>query len=39
LVPSTVGVTEDNKHIYHGRLGLFDIDYLGHMNNGMKCSC
>lgn len=33
---TTVGIGETNKHIYHARLGLFDIDYLGHMNNG-KC--
>jgi hypothetical protein len=28
-----VGVGE-NHHIYRARLGLFDVDYLGHMNNG-----
>jgi hypothetical protein len=23
-------------HIYTARLGVFDVDYLGHMNNGMR---
>jgi hypothetical protein len=31
----TVGLEPSNPHIYQARLGLFDIDYLGHMNNGM----
>lgn len=26
-----IGITE--PHIYHGRAGLFDVDYLGHLNN------
>jgi hypothetical protein len=29
-----VGIGETNPHVYQARLGLFDIDYLGHMNNG-----
>jgi len=28
-----VGVLPGNPHIYTGRPGLFDVDYLGHMNN------
>lgn len=31
----TIGLGQTNPHIYQARLGLFDIDYLGHMNNGM----
>mmetsp|Transcript_37163 Transcript_37163/g.43228 ORF Transcript_37163/g.43228 Transcript_37163/m.43228 type:complete len:222 (-) Transcript_37163:60-725(-) len=27
------GIGQDNPHIYVARAGLFDIDYLGHMNN------
>lgn len=30
-----MGIGEANRHVYHARLGLFDVDYLGHMNNGM----
>ena len=30
----TIGLGSTNPHIYQARLGLFDIDYLGHMNNG-----
>jgi len=32
--PTKVGIGEENKHIYKARLGLFDVDYLGHLN---KC--
>lgn len=28
------GIGRANPHIYSARLGLFDVDYLGHMNNG-----
>ena len=31
----TIALGPTNPHIYQARLGLFDIDYLGHMNNGM----
>ena len=31
----TISLGSNNPHIYQARLGLFDIDYLGHMNNGM----
>jgi hypothetical protein len=34
----TIGIGTGNRHIYQARLGLFDIDYLGHMNNG-ACVC
>jgi hypothetical protein len=35
--PATiVGIGEGNHHIYEARLGLFDVDYLGHMNNGTQ---
>lgn len=30
-----ISLGSNNPHIYQARLGLFDIDYLGHMNNGM----
>jgi acyl-ACP thioesterase len=30
----TTGISEMNPHVYQARLGLLDIDYLGHMNNG-----
>jgi hypothetical protein len=33
--PTTVAIGENNHHIYQARLGLLDVDYLGHMNNGM----
>jgi hypothetical protein len=33
--PTTVAIGENNHHIYRARLGLLDVDYLGHMNNGM----
>ena len=29
-----IGVGKYHPHIYTSRVGLFDIDYLGHMNNG-----
>jgi hypothetical protein len=32
--PTTVAIGENNHHIYQARLGLIDVDYLGHMNNG-----
>ena len=28
-----VGIVANHPHIYHARVGLFDVDYLGHMNN------
>ncbi len=30
----TIGLEQTNPHLYQARLGLFDVDYLGHMNNG-----
>ena len=32
--PKTVAIGLNNHHVYQARLGLFDVDYLGHMNNG-----
>ena len=29
----TVGLRRDNPHLYTDRAGVFDVDYLGHMNN------
>ena len=29
----TVSVVPGNPHKYHARVGLFDVDYLGHLNN------
>ena len=31
--PKTIGFGPQNIHSYYSRLGLFDVDYLGHMNN------
>mmetsp|Transcript_12704 Transcript_12704/g.36963 ORF Transcript_12704/g.36963 Transcript_12704/m.36963 type:complete len:211 (+) Transcript_12704:139-771(+) len=28
-----IGLGPENPHIYNSRAGLFDVDYLGHMNN------
>jgi acyl-CoA thioesterase FadM len=33
-----VGLGPDNPHIYHARVGLFDVDYLGHLNNAAYLS-
>lgn len=27
------GVGKHNQHVYHGRVGIFDVDSFGHMNN------
>lgn len=32
--PTHIGIGEMNRHVYKARLGLVDVDYLGHMNNG-----
>lgn len=32
------GIGNDNPHIYTSRVGLFDVDYLGHMNNASYLS-
>jgi hypothetical protein len=34
--PITIAFNPSNPHIYQARLGLLDIDYLGHMNNGKQ---
>lgn len=36
LETGAVGIGEGNRHVYQARLGLFDVDYLGHMNNGTQ---
>ena len=28
-----VGIVANNPHVYTARVGLFDVDYLGHLNN------
>jgi acyl-CoA thioesterase FadM len=33
LQSKSVGIGPDNPYIYKARAGLFDVDYLGHMNN------
>ena len=35
----TIGLEQTNPHLYQARLGLFDVDYLGHMNNGAFFLC
>ena len=30
---SSSGLIFDSPHVYHGRAGIFDVDYLGHLNN------
>jgi acyl-CoA thioesterase FadM len=32
------GIGSDNPHVYTARAGVFDVDYLGHMNNAMYLS-
>jgi hypothetical protein len=32
------GIGRDNPHLYTARMGLFDVDYLGHMNNASYLS-
>jgi acyl-CoA thioesterase FadM len=29
------GIGRENPYVYNARVGLFDVDYLGHMNNAM----
>ena len=36
LDTGAAGIGEGNRHVYQAKLGLFDVDYLGHMNNGTQ---
>jgi acyl-CoA thioesterase FadM len=38
LATKPPGIGSDNPHIYSAKMGVFDVDYMGHMNNASYLS-